>query len=112
MAESKNKTQAASSIANTATKNIANKLLMAFLALAAITAGLGLTGLVPSNIFFALRWTALGVLLIYGTQKRSLTAWILIGMVVGAEIGHDFPAWAINLRVLSLIFLRLIKTIT
>jgi proton glutamate symport protein len=32
-------------------------------------------------------------------------------MVVGAEIGHDFPALAIQLRVLSQIFLRLIRTI-
>ncbi|MDP9269183.1 MAG: cation:dicarboxylase symporter family transporter [Acidobacteriota bacterium] len=47
----------------------------------------------------------------YGCLRRSLTAWILIAMVVGAAIGHDFPDAAVNLRVLSLIFLRLIKTI-
>jgi proton glutamate symport protein len=32
-------------------------------------------------------------------------------MVVGAEIGHDLPAVAVNLRTLSLVFLRMIKTI-
>jgi proton glutamate symport protein len=32
-------------------------------------------------------------------------------MVVGAEIGHDFPTIATQLRLLSQIFLRLIKTI-
>jgi len=32
-------------------------------------------------------------------------------MVVGAEIGHDWPSVAVTLRILSLIFLRLIKTI-
>ncbi len=32
-------------------------------------------------------------------------------MLLGAEIGHDFPNVANNLRVLALIFLRLIKTI-
>jgi proton glutamate symport protein len=32
-------------------------------------------------------------------------------MVIGAEIGNDFPEFAINLRVLSQIFLKLIKTI-
>jgi proton glutamate symport protein len=32
-------------------------------------------------------------------------------MVVGAEIGHDLPGFAVNLRTLSLIFLRMIKTI-
>jgi len=32
-------------------------------------------------------------------------------MVVGAGIGHDWPSVAVTLRILSLIFLRLIKTI-
>jgi Na+/H+-dicarboxylate symporter len=32
-------------------------------------------------------------------------------MLAGAAIGHDWPGIAINLRVISLIFLRLIKTI-
>ena len=32
-------------------------------------------------------------------------------MVAGAAIGHDWPAVAVNLRVIALIFLRLIRTI-
>src|SRR5258708_13070496 len=32
-------------------------------------------------------------------------------MVVGAEIGNDWPGIAVNLRLLSLIFLNLIRTI-
>ena len=59
----------------------------------------------------ALRWAALSALVIYGCFKRTLTAWIFIAMLLGAEIGHDFPNVAINLRVLAMIFLRLIKTI-
>lgn len=47
----------------------------------------------------------------YAAMKRSLTTWILISMIVGAEFGFDFPAIAINLNVISQIFLRLIKTI-
>ena len=43
--------------------------------------------------------------------RRTLTAWIFIAMLVGAAVGHDFPNVATNLRVLALIFLRLIKTI-
>jgi proton glutamate symport protein len=57
------------------------------------------------------RWIAIGALLVYGWQKKSLTSWILISMVVGAEIGHDFSEVAINLQVLSKIFLKMIKTI-
>jgi Na+/H+-dicarboxylate symporter len=34
-----------------------------------------------------------------------------VAMVVGVEVGHDFPDAAVSLRVLSQIFLRLIRTI-
>src|SRR5437868_10429686 len=57
------------------------------------------------------RWLAVAALVYYGFKRRSLTAWIVVGMVVGAEIGHDFPHFAVNLQVLSGIFLRLIKAI-
>ncbi len=66
---------------------------------------------VPAVVMMAARWLAIAALLGYALFKRSLTTWILVSMVVGAEIGHDFPALAVNLRVLSLIFLRMIKTI-
>ena len=66
----------------------------------------GTTMLLP-----VLRWVALGALLVYGCLRRSLTAWIFIAMLLGAEVGHDFPNVATHLRVLALIFLRLIKTI-
>jgi len=59
----------------------------------------------------ALRWAALAALIAYGCLKRTLTAWIFIAMLLGGEIGHDFPNVATNLRVLAMIFLRLIKTI-
>ena len=49
--------------------------------------------------------------MVYGCLRRTLTAWIFIAMLLGAEIGHDFPNVATHLRVLALIFLRLIKTI-
>ncbi|MFD3002482.1 dicarboxylate/amino acid:cation symporter [Pontibacter toksunensis] len=65
----------------------------------------------PVEALMAVRWAGIGVLLMYGLQKRSLTTWILISMVVGAEIGYDFPEFATNLNVLSKVFLKLIKTI-
>jgi Na+/H+-dicarboxylate symporter len=63
------------------------------------------------SLTFGLRWIALAALVAYGCMRRTLTAWIFIAMVLGAEVGHDFPALATHLRVLALIFLRLIKTI-
>jgi proton glutamate symport protein len=65
----------------------------------------------PGLLFPALRWMTLAALVVYGCFRRTLTAWIFIAMLLGAEIGHDFPNVAANLRVLALIFLRLIKTI-
>jgi Na+/H+-dicarboxylate symporter len=64
-----------------------------------------------SPFFPALRWITLASLIVYGCFRRTLTAWIFIAMLLGAEIGHGFPNVATNLRVLALIFLRLIKTI-
>ena len=51
------------------------------------------------------------LLFIYSFRKRSLTTWILVCMVAGAEFGYDVPDIAKKLQVLSDIFLRLIKTI-
>ena len=48
---------------------------------------------------------------LYATQKKSLTTWIVVSMFIGAEIGHDWPTLATNLRVISQIFLQMIKTI-
>ena len=65
----------------------------------------------PAAPLTALRWLALAALIVYGCLRRTLTTWIFIAMLLGAEIGHDFPGLATHLRVLALIFLRLIKAI-
>jgi proton glutamate symport protein len=66
---------------------------------------------IPASLLLVVRWVALVTLLPYGFYKRSLTTWILIAMLAGAAVGHDWPQLALNLRVVGLIFLRLIKTI-
>src|SRR6516164_1295440 len=66
---------------------------------------------VPSTTLLALRWIALAALVGYAGAHRSLTAWILVAMLVGVEMGHDAPAFSVKLRFLSQIFLRLIRTI-
>jgi proton glutamate symport protein len=65
----------------------------------------------PPALGAAVRWLAIAALVGYAVVRRSLTTWILISMIVGAEFGKDFPAVAVNARVLSRIFLNLIKTI-
>ncbi|SFS11195.1 proton glutamate symport protein [Granulicella pectinivorans] len=57
------------------------------------------------------RWAGIAGLAVYGVRRRSLTPWIFIAMVAGAEIGFDAPVFAGSLRVFSDIFLRMIKTI-
>jgi len=66
---------------------------------------------ISTSVLVISRWTALVLLLAYAGFRRSLTTWILVSMLVGSEIGHDWPQTAVQLRVLSLVFLRLIKTI-
>jgi proton glutamate symport protein len=59
----------------------------------------------------ALRWAALLLLILGGLHRRSLTYWIVFAMLLGLELGLDAPNFATHLRVLSEIFLRLIKVI-
>jgi proton glutamate symport protein len=58
-----------------------------------------------------IRITAILCLVVFAVMRKSLTTWILISMIAGAELGYDLPSFAQNLKVLSDIFLRLIKTI-
>jgi proton glutamate symport protein len=58
-----------------------------------------------------LRWLVVAALCAFAWRRRSLTTWILVSMVVGVEVGYDFPELAVSLRVLGQIFLRLIRTI-
>jgi Na+/H+-dicarboxylate symporter len=81
--------------------------------IAAVVAVLDLYDLlsIPDAVLLVSRWAAIATLAAYAQRRRSLTTWILVSMVIGAEVGHDFPGVAIALRVLSQIFLRLIRTI-
>ena len=59
----------------------------------------------------ALRWIGLFAIASSGLWRQSLTRWIFFAMLLGGEIGLDRPQFAEHLRVLSEIFLRLIKVI-
>ena len=100
------------------------RFLIAFLALAAVASVLWAvtryTGvLINPRLFAVVRWTAILAFCGYAFVRRSLTPWILAGMLVGAEVGHDLQFLeaasrvriATDLQVLSSIFLKLIKTI-
>jgi proton glutamate symport protein len=62
-------------------------------------------------LFAGFRWSAILIAVGFAVRRRSLAAWIAIGMAAGAELGHDWPGVAVHVQVLGGIFLRLIKTI-
>lgn len=65
----------------------------------------------PAIVPIVLRCLAIIALMAYATARRSLTAWIVVGLIAGAELGHDWPAAAEKVQFLGTIFLRLIKVI-
>ena len=78
-----------------------------------LAAGALLQALAPSAqaVAVTLRVLALLAFAVYAARRRTLTPWIFVAMLAGAELGFDAPAFAVSLRVFSDIFLRLIKTI-
>lgn len=65
----------------------------------------------PEPLLMAFRWVFICSLILYAIFKKSLTTWILVAMAIGVEIGMDFPKGSQDLKFLSTIFLRLVKTI-
>jgi proton glutamate symport protein len=65
----------------------------------------------PALVPILLRWLAIVLIAGYAASRRSLTAWILVGLLAGAELGHDWPTVAVKLQFFGTIFLRLIKVI-
>ena len=53
----------------------------------------------------------IGVVLLAVWARRSLTAWIFVAMLAGVELGVDAPRLAVESKVFSDIFLRLIRMI-
>ena len=68
-------------------------------------------GDLDSAISITSRWLTVICFCIYGVKQKSLTAWIFISMVIGIFVGIDFPEIAENSKVLSSIFLKMIKTV-
>ena len=66
---------------------------------------------VPASAIEALRWLAIALIGAHAWKKKSLTAWIVVGLLAGAELGHDWPMAAEKVQFLGTIFLRLIKVI-
>ncbi|MGH9453257.1 MAG: dicarboxylate/amino acid:cation symporter [Terriglobia bacterium] len=79
-------------------------------ALLAVASQLGIAR-VPEYVPILARSVAALALLAYAAARRSLTIWIFVAMLVGLEIGLDWPHAALHLKVWGQIFLRLISVI-
>src|SRR5713101_7447879 len=66
---------------------------------------------IPALVPVLFRWLAILLIAVHATARRSLTAWILVGLLAGAELGQDAPSVAVKLQLLGTIFLRLIRVI-
>jgi proton glutamate symport protein len=57
------------------------------------------------------RMLIMASLLIISLVRRKLSLWIFTAMLIGVEVGMDFPAFSMEMTRFSDIFLRLIKTL-
>jgi len=53
----------------------------------------------------------MGLLLFISFKRKKLALWIFSAMILGVEVGMDFPAFALETERFGKIFLRLIKTL-
>jgi len=65
----------------------------------------------PSGLFESLRFVLISLLFLISFVRKKMSLWIFSAMVLGIEVGMDFPAFALEMERLAKIFLRLIKTL-
>ena len=66
---------------------------------------------VPSAVLSASHWIFVAGLIVYAWFRKSLTAWIMVSMVLGILIGYEYREFSQNLVFLRQIFLNLVKAI-
>src|SRR6187397_815793 len=59
-------------------------------------------------IIAGIRWGAIFAIGVPVYKRKNLTTWILFSMIIGAEFGHDFPTAAVELKVVSQVFIGLV----
>lgn len=62
-------------------------------------------------VFIVLRYLGMGYLLVISFFRKKLSLWIFAAMLIGVEVGIDFPGFAIEMKRFGDIFLRMIKTL-
>lgn len=65
----------------------------------------------PKGLIESLRFVLLALLFVIAFFRRKMSLWIFSAMVLGIEVGMDFPAFSLEMERFAKIFLRLIKTL-
>lgn len=65
----------------------------------------------PFGLIESFRFVALLLLFLIAFVRRKMSLWIFSAMVLGIEVGMDFPEFSLELERFAKIFLRLIKTL-
>ena len=65
----------------------------------------------PFGLIKSFRFVALFLLFLIAFVRRKMSLWIFSAMVLGIEVGMDFPEFSLELERFAKIFLRLIKTL-
>lgn len=65
----------------------------------------------PFGLFETLRYFLIALLFVISIVRKKMSFWIFSAMVLGIEVGMDFPSFSLEMERLAKIFLRLIKTL-
>jgi len=93
------------------------KLELILLSLGALWLGLGIVNQsfasshAAHEMAIVLRWLGILCFAVFAFRRRAVTPWIFVAMAAGIEFGFDAPHYAVQTKVLSDIFLRLVKAI-
>jgi proton glutamate symport protein len=61
--------------------------------------------------FKMIRYLLIGYLFLISFKRKKLSLWIFSSMILGIEVGMDFPVFALEMERFGKIFLRLVKSL-
>jgi len=65
----------------------------------------------PQIFFPIVRYLLIGFIFVVSYKQKKLSYWIFSSMILGVEVGMDFPAFALEMERFGKIFLRLVKSL-
>ncbi|MFN5910682.1 MAG: dicarboxylate/amino acid:cation symporter [Bacteroidota bacterium] len=66
---------------------------------------------VDQHIFEVIRYALIAFLFLISFKRKKLSLWIFSSMILGIEVGMDFPDFSLEMERFGKIFLRLVKSL-